>query len=47
MLISSEQNDPHQILFNKGFIWLFQTYIRVFNKGDKVLECYRCLKMMI
>ena len=47
MLISSEQNDPHQILFNMGFIWLLQTYIRVFNERDKVLECYSCLKMMI
>ena len=28
MLISSEQNDPHQIL-TEGFVWLFQTYVHV------------------
>ena len=31
MLINYEQNYPHQILLNKGFVWLFQTYIRVFK----------------
>ena len=47
MLISSEQNDPHQILLSRGFVWLFKTYIRVFKWSDKVCECYSCLKMMI
>ena len=47
MLISSEQNDPHQILLSRGFVWLFKTYIRVFKWRDKVCECYNCLKMMI
>ena len=36
MLIISEQNDPHQIFLNRGFVWFY-----------KVRECYSCLKMMI
>ena len=31
MLMSSEQDYLHQILLNKAFLWLFQTYIRVFK----------------
>ena len=33
MLISSEQNHPHQVLLSRGFVWLFQTYILVFKWG--------------
>ena len=47
MLISSEQNYPHQILLNRGFCTIVQTYIHYINKGDKVCECYSCLEMMI
>ena len=47
MLISSEQNYPHQILLNGGFVRLFKLIYAYTNKGDKVCECYSCLKMMI
>ena len=47
MLISSKQNDPHRILCNRRFVWLFQTFIYGYlNEGDKVSECCSCLKMM-
>ena len=32
MLIISEQNDPHQMLLNRDFVLLFQTYISVFKR---------------
>ena len=41
MLISSEQNEPHQTLLNIDFVGLFQTL------GDKVRKCCSCLKMMM
>ena len=48
MLISSEQNDPHQILLNRGFVWFcFKLIYACLNEGDKIRECYSCLKMMI
>ena len=40
MLISSEQNYPHLYHCFK----LIYTYL---NEGDKVCECYSCLKMFI
>ena len=35
MLIAPEENHYYQILFSRGFVWLFQTYIRVF-KWDRI-----------
>ena len=40
MLISFEQKDLHQIFLSR----VFYAYS---NEGDKVRECYNCLKMMI
>ena len=45
--VSSEQNDPLQILSNTGFVRLFQTYICIFNERDKICKCCSCLKIMI
>ena len=30
-LITFKQNNPHQILLNRSLVWLFQTYIPVFE----------------
>ena len=48
MLISPEQNDSHQILLNRGILYdCFKLIYAYLNEGDKVCECYSCLKMMI
>ena len=47
MLISSEQNYPHQILLNRGFYDCFKLIYAYLNEGNKVCECYSCLKMVI
>ena len=31
VLITFKQNNPHQILLNRSLVWLFQTYIPVFE----------------
>ena len=46
MIISSEQNDPYQILLNRGFLCFKLIYVYL-NEGDKFCECYSCLKLMI
>ena len=33
-LITFKQNNPHQILLNRSLVWLFQTYIPVFEWTD-------------
>ena len=46
MQISSEQNDPQQILL-KGFVSLFQTCCACLYERYNVCESSSCLKMMI
>ena len=47
MLISSEKNYPHQILLNRVLYDCFNLIYAYLNEGDKVCECYSCLKMVI
>ena len=47
MLISSEQNYPHQILLNRDFYDCFKLIYAYLNEGNKVFECYSCLKMVM
>ena len=47
MLISYEQNYPHQILLNRGFVSLFKSTYAYLNEGNKVCKCYSYLKMVI
>ena len=44
MVISSEQSCPHQtgVLYH-----CFKLMYAYLNEGDKVCECYSCLKMVI
>ena len=47
MFTSSEKNYPYQILLNRDlFDCLKRTYAYL-NEGDKVCQCYSCLKMVI
>ena len=46
MLTSSEQNDPHQILLNRGFD-CFKLIGANLNERDKLCEYHSCLKTMI
>ena len=47
MLISSEQNDPHKSFLTRVLNDCFKLIYAYLNEGDKVRECYSCLKMMI
>ena len=47
MLITSEQNRPHQILLNRSLYDCFKLIYMYLNEGDKVRECYSCLKMIV
>ena len=47
MLISSEENDPHQILLTRVFYDCFKLIYAYLKEGDKVRESYSCLQMMI
>ena len=47
MLISFEQKDLHQIFLSRVFYDCFKLVYAYSNEGDKVRECYNCLKMMI
>ena len=47
MLISFEQKDLHQIFLNRVLYDCFKLVHAYSNEGDKVRECYNCLKMMI
>ena len=44
MLISSEQNNSHQILLNRVLYDRFKLIYAYLNEGDKVRKCYSCLK---
>ena len=45
--MSSEQNYPHQILLNGGLYDCFKLLYAYWNEGEKICECYSCLKMVI
>ena len=47
MLISPEQNYPHQSFLTGVLYDYFKPSYGYLNKGDKVCECYSCLKMVI
>ena len=47
MLITSQQNDPHQIFITRVLYDRFKLVYAYLSEGEKVRECYSCLKMMI
>ena len=46
MVISSEQNDPHQILLEGVLYNYFKLIYASLNEVDKVHKCYSCWKMV-
>ena len=47
MLVSSEQNDPHQSFLTGVLYDCFKLMYVYLNEGDEVRKCFSCLKMMI
>ena len=47
MLISSEQNCPHQTFLTGVLYHCLKLLYAYLNEGDNFYECYSCLKMVI